>query len=503
VFTRAAVVALSAPSAKVIGYLLNLVRKDLIRPDAATLLGESALHFRHPLLRDAAYRSLSKRERAELHERCSDWLTDALAGRITEQEEVVGYHLEQACRYRTGLGPADARTAELARRAAAHLAAAGRRAFRRRDMAGAVSLLGRGAALLPADSADRLAILPDLAAAMVEMGTFDRAEELVAEAVAGAGRHTDPKLLASALRVRSVLHLLVRPGSAVTAPVGTTDGATTGVMSDWTLLHDVRHAAGPVDGPESAAIGAFAMTAVLGATPVGTGVHLYSGYLRAPPDNRTLAVRLLAALAGLTAMEGRFDDARGYLAQARDIAEQLGLRVRAVALAYLSGLINLLANEPSRAEAELLRGCEDCRRMGERYVLGNLLALLAQVVQAQGRFTEAIRYADQAAEAGAPDDVVGHVTAAGARAKALAGLGRGAEAETVAREAVTAAGRTDLLNVAADALRDLAEVLAAVGQPDDAVGAAEQALERYQAKGNTVSAQRTKLLLTRLRGAAV
>jgi hypothetical protein len=494
VFSRAAVVALCAPTARVTGHLLNLVRKDLIRPDTTTLLGESALHFRHPLLRDAAYRSLSKRERAELHERCAAWLVEALGGRVTELEEVVGYHLEQACRYRTGLGPADAPTLELARRAAEHLAASGRRAFRRRDMTGAVGLLGRGAGLLPADSPQRLAILPDLAAALVEMGTFDRAEQLLSEAVAGAERHTDPKLRASALRVRSVLQLLVHPGSAMTEAI-TTDAVTAGVVADWTLLRDV----GQMSNPESVTIGAFAMTTVLGSMPVGTGVERYAGYLRDPPANRTLAVRMLAALAGLTAMEGRFDDARGHLAQARNIVEQLGLRVRAVALSYVSGLVNLLAGDPTRAEADLIRGCEDCRRMGERYVLGNLLALLAQVVHAQGRFAEAMRYADEADAAGAPGDVVTHVTAAGARAKALAGLGRGAEAESIARAAVTTADGTDLLNVSADALRDLAEVLATAGRLDPAAEAATGALERYLRKGNTVSAQRTRQLLTRLR----
>ena len=59
------------------------------------------------------------------------WLTQTLAGRMAEVEEIVGYHLEQASRYRTGLGPADARRGARPG-AAGHLIAAGRRAFGRR-----------------------------------------------------------------------------------------------------------------------------------------------------------------------------------------------------------------------------------------------------------------------------------------------------------------------------------------------------------------------------------
>jgi hypothetical protein len=49
--------------------LLSLVRRDLISRGAPDFSGEEAYHFRHVLLRDAAYRSLSKQLRAELHER--------------------------------------------------------------------------------------------------------------------------------------------------------------------------------------------------------------------------------------------------------------------------------------------------------------------------------------------------------------------------------------------------------------------------------------------------
>jgi predicted ATPase/class 3 adenylate cyclase len=517
VFDRAAVVALSPndDAREVTEDLLNLIRKELIRPGPSTLLGESALRFRHLLMRDAAYNSLSKRERADLHERCATWLIRALVGRITEVEEIVGYHLEQASRYRTGLGPPDARTLELAQQAAEHLIAAGRRAFGRRDMPAAVNLLTRGVSLSPPESRLRLDVLPDLAACHVEMGEFDRAESLLAEAVAGAERLGDGQLLGSAARVQSVLQLLIKRGEVAPPAEYAPAAAKPAAAAGWTLLTDVswlrgggggggRESIEPASGgntavstEESPALDAFAMSALLGPIPVRTAIEQYTQVLNGENTNPTGSVRVLAALAGLTAMEGRFEEARAHLAQARSILEQLGLRVRAVALVYLAGLIELLAERPAQAEEQLRRGCEDCERMGEKHVLGNLLALRAQAAYAQQRFTEAVQLAE-AGEAAAGPNEVGHITALGARAKALARLDPSGSADVLARQAVAAAAK-ELLVVRADALLDLAEVYEIGGRRGDASRAAQEALDLYHRKGHVVSARRTEIVLARLR----
>ena len=60
--------------------LATLVRRDLIRPARSSFSGDDAYRFRHILIRDAAYDSLSKTTRAELHERFATWLERA-AGR--------------------------------------------------------------------------------------------------------------------------------------------------------------------------------------------------------------------------------------------------------------------------------------------------------------------------------------------------------------------------------------------------------------------------------------
>jgi class 3 adenylate cyclase len=104
VFHREAVAALVDDSvrANLDGLLDVLVGKDLIRQDPPD--HQQLYRFRHPLIRDAAYGAMSKRRRAELHERFAGWLRDAAGDRETEYDGIVTHHLEQADRYRAELG---------------------------------------------------------------------------------------------------------------------------------------------------------------------------------------------------------------------------------------------------------------------------------------------------------------------------------------------------------------------------------------------------------------
>ena len=168
--------------------LTSLVRRDVICPDRASFAEDEAFRFRHVLIRDAAYRSLPKEVRAELHERFAAWLERTAGSRLSEFEEIVGYHLEQAYRFLAELGTLDA--AGLAARGADRLESAGRRALARSDHTGAVSLLERAVALLGDDPARRASLLPGLGAALVEAGRLADAEAVLADAeraVAAAG----------------------------------------------------------------------------------------------------------------------------------------------------------------------------------------------------------------------------------------------------------------------------------------------------------------------------
>src|SRR5262245_14961266 len=143
VFHAGAVLTLAPESLRprVPSRLLALARKELIRPDRAEFAGEDAFRFRHLLIRDAAYQAMPKEQRADLHERFASWLERVAGDRVSEYEEILGYHLDQAYRYRTELGISDAHTAELGRAAANRLLASAERARERSDLAGAQMLL--------------------------------------------------------------------------------------------------------------------------------------------------------------------------------------------------------------------------------------------------------------------------------------------------------------------------------------------------------------------------
>ena len=161
---------------------MDLVRRDVIRPDFADFPGDEAYRFRHALIRDAAYRSLSKGTSADLHERFAGWLERAAGERLREFEEIVGYHLEQAYRCRAAIGSIDTHTATLATRSAQRLESAGRRALARSDLPAAIGLLERAADLLALDAPRRAALLPELGAALIEAGRWSDAEPVLAEA---------------------------------------------------------------------------------------------------------------------------------------------------------------------------------------------------------------------------------------------------------------------------------------------------------------------------------
>ena len=87
--------------------------------------------------------------RAELHEGCSRWL----AQKGGEFDELVAYHLEQAVRFRSELGPLDAHGQDLAARGGNLLATAARSASARGDMPAAVGLFERSVlGVLPHDA---------------------------------------------------------------------------------------------------------------------------------------------------------------------------------------------------------------------------------------------------------------------------------------------------------------------------------------------------------------
>ena len=177
--------------------------RGLVR--AAADAGEGVYRFHHILVRDSAYNRLPKRIRATLHARFARWgeRVNRERGRELEFQEIMGFHLEQARRYLLDLAPLDEEGRELGRRAAGHLAPAGRRAFGRGDMAAAANLLGRSV-----DAASRGRTRADRAASGARRGADGdrrvrrRRRRCLDEAVAAAASLGDSTLEADAILTR-------------------------------------------------------------------------------------------------------------------------------------------------------------------------------------------------------------------------------------------------------------------------------------------------------------
>jgi class 3 adenylate cyclase/tetratricopeptide (TPR) repeat protein len=188
VFHRGSVAVLAPDLVRpaVESHLQTLVRKELIRAAPPTFPRDEGFRFRHLLIRDAAYESLPKSTRAELHERFADWLS---THDLVERDEIVGYHLEQAQRYRAELDGSDPALDGLKRRASAHLATAGEGALERGDFNAGRSLFARATALLPEGDEARLALAPVFADALFESGD-EHAWRVLSEATHAADPQT-------------------------------------------------------------------------------------------------------------------------------------------------------------------------------------------------------------------------------------------------------------------------------------------------------------------------
>jgi tetratricopeptide (TPR) repeat protein len=520
IFHRGAVQALTADDALVTPRLAALVRKQLVRPDLTQLPGEDGFRFRHLLIRDAAYDGLPKAVRADLHARFAAWLEHHGAG-LVELDELLGYHLEQAVRYRAQLGlPDDPTLIQAARR---RLTAAGRRAKVRQDNPAAASLLERAVSLTPAPEIE-LALESDLIDVMLEGGRFDeamrRANSLAERAAAAGDRiselcgnikqatmrtYLEPEGATERLTalVEDALPVFEAAGNEFalyTAYLALGQGENMRAQIDAALDAYERAAAhARLAGLPDELLGWRSAMRLAGTTPVSEALAWYEEQR----DREALNANLRGYHAHALAMLGRFEEARAMLADAR---AQLADRGNAMWFAALTGQttveVELLSGDPASAVEFGEQGCRLLDELGERSYLSTAAGWLGQALCAVDRLDEADAWAGRAAELGASDDLYTQLLWRQVRAKVLARRGDLAGGERLAREAVAIGERTDLLDRTGDAYADLGEVLSLGGRAEEAAEALRRALECYHRKGNLVAEQRTEARRAELQSAA-
>jgi class 3 adenylate cyclase/tetratricopeptide (TPR) repeat protein len=495
-----------------------LDRKQFVHPQPS---GDGFYRFHHLLIRDAAYNSLLKRARAQLHEKFAVWAerVNRERDRETEFEEILGYHLEQAYRYRLDLGPLDDEGRRIGAKAADRLSHAGRRALARGDLPAATSLLRRAIDLLPLDSHFRLELFPDLADALIEEGAFDEAIATLDEASGIAVQLGDERLRERAALERVEVDLYrSEPGAADAASAEASDaivvfdryGDHTGLARAWRLMTLALGTAGRLEEAARAAeqyvqhaleagdtrlaargAAGYATVALHGPLPATEIIGKCEDLLNNVHGDRTAEAVIHLVLGVLHGMCGSFEGAREMCERARQSLEELGQSVNALSTSAESSRVEMLAGDPAAAERQLRRDYDALSRIGEKYFRSTIAGELAITMLDQDRFDEATVLADICQELSSDDDVSSQVLWRRVQARLLARSGEIEGAIGLAREAVDLASASEDIDWLADTQVDLANVLADVYGTDAARPALVEAVALYERKGNAAAVART------------
>ena len=509
VFHRGAVAELSTEQLResVWNHLQALVRKELIRPDLTDLPGEDAFRFRHLLIRDAAYEAMPKELRAELHERFADWL-DQIG--LAEQDEIVGYHLEQAYRYRVELAPVDSAAEAIALRAGERLGGAARRATRRADVSAAIGLSERALSLLPETHELRPRLLADLGHSLVERGDLDEAETAYDDGLAAANLAGDRAAGALIEARKATLQTMrgglmddavatLRPRVEELEELGDEEALAEvlyllGQHISWTdgdPTDDLERAAGIANtlgnlGLEAAVIGWLCVDAFWYEGSVDDGLKLCAR-LMDRPNARGEVSRLRVIRGNFRRMAGREEEGRADIEEGTALQMELGRTVDAHSLSMMTACVSLLAGRYDEAEDEIMPAHAALKAYGETGYLSTVSGIAAIALAAQDRSDEAEVYVDEARALGADDDISTQTYWRAANARVLAARGEHDAARGLAEESLALLDRRRVLDLAILCV-NTAEVHRAARRPDEARRLLEQAIELREHKGIVLGA---------------
>jgi DNA-binding SARP family transcriptional activator len=526
-FPRAALLELSAENpSSTEADLRSLTAKGFVRGGAT----DESLSFHHVLMRNVAYAGIPKTERADLHERAAEWLDN----HITNPDELVGHHLEQAYRCLSELQQADEPALNVGKRAAGRLASAAERAMAREDMLSAAALLARAEALLPPLDPLRPRLLTQRGRALRWLfGDLGQAAAVLDKAIRCARAVDDRRSEWAAVLEASFVRRMTEPNAWIgqarqeierAIEACETLGYERGLATAWRMLGLLEADLGDADAAgqaleralmharrsqdprvERLILGVVGFLAVRGSMHVDDAIPLLELHQELA---RARGYSLWEAdcdedLAVLWAMRGEFRKAYGLLDDARTLNEYLGNPVASAqgnrSGAVHSGAVRRLAGDLAAAECDYRNAERFYEEQGNLASGATVAAELAHVLHDQSRDNEAFELTETS-EAKAPSfDAEAQALWRGARAKVLACRGQPDEAEQLAFEAVEIASATDNLLLRADRLMDLAVVLRRLERAKEAASAIERALPLYDQKGNLVLGKRARELLEEIK----
>jgi tetratricopeptide (TPR) repeat protein len=514
-FHRGTVAALLPDEPDVANRLAALVRKDLLRPDRAVVAGQDAFRFRHLLIRDAAYEALSKSARADLHQRFASWLEQA-AG-LPDLDELTGYHLEQALRYREQLGPLDDRTQELGRVAAARLEAAGRRSLLRGDMAAALNLLDRAQRLRP-DSRYDLSLEFAREYALRSVGRLEEAAQRMREVGQAAADRGDEvgALRAHIAYVDSML--MNDPDEWVpemralverARPVLVASGDQAALASLWRGIGSVALMAARFGDAFEAQLEVLRYARLAGDDLlVARWVNQTAKYLAFSPRPVPEALTLLHewtqdGVATLTVGEmralllgvsGQFAQARALHQEMLEAMQARGLTLDAAYGGQTGWFIEMAAGDVGAAEGIVRTTFAALEAAGEHGFASTQACYVGECAYRFGRWDEAAEWAQRGRALTDAEDLITHIWAAMVEAKSLARRGHHDAAVRMADEATVAWQHEQAPIGLGLPLVMYAEVLHLAGLPERSAEQLERALGMLERKGATALVEQSRLL---------
>ena len=496
--------------------LQTLVRKDVIRPEQPVFADDDAFRFRHLLIRDAAYDSLPKETRADLHERFAAWLEGH--GGLVELDEIAGYHLEQAYRNREALDASDSRLPGLGRRTADHLSQAGRGALSRGDLGAARGLFTRATALLPEGDETRLEILRALQWPLSEVNDVDGMRVAIEELESSP----EPRFRVFADVIR--LWLLFTEGGydrereqieQVRRRLESTGDELAGAWLEfitfaisWNAMRAEEGRGAIVRGAELAERAGHPALAgwfrqwegaalAFGPIPVVDVLRMTEGAL-SPTGSLVERSGALRRTGRMLACQRRFEQAREHYREGVALIRDAGMLRETAGSDMGLAFIEQRAGDLEAAESALREGAEQLAAIGDTGFYSTTLLNLAELLALRGADDEASSLCTQVREVMSPFDLdaVSHVEAV--EGLLAARRGEHVEAEERARKAVELLADSDFYEPAGGQRLLLAHTLIECGKPDEARVAAAEALAIYEAKGDEPAADWARDLIASL-----
>jgi len=461
-----------------------ILRDFVVSEDRSSIRGEQAYKFKHVLIREVAYASLTKSSRADYHAAFAEWLKERAGDELLE---IRAYHLDHAAKLTAELNGSV--PVELRREAAEALTEAALRAFAREANRTARHLFVRAVELEPtlrrrylaARAADRLSDLPAvsremeevLAAAIGEGDPWTQGRALVTLAEAVLLRNADvqaaEQMIDEALEVFEPDDLTgrfraLRARASIAWARGDLETEERLMLKGLELARE----AGRKDF-ESEAADELASVYISRLELDRAAPYIEQAILLAEQSGSAEARGRALRFAGQLHLQRReLDEAQAALDAAREHLSEAGAAWSLGRTLNYSAWVARYQGDAGRAERLFRESIRVLAGLEDRATLCESQRALAELLLAEGRIDEAERWALAARETVGPHDLTSLATTSMALGEVRAAQGRDSEAEELLREACEIISTTTHRHGQRQTLEALSQFLRDRGRDEEA-----------------------------------